>query len=250
VGGIGMGSEIWKSSQFVEQYLSGVRGAIPLAQAQIDIIIKLVEATSLEIKTFLDIGCGDGILSAAILDKHPKARGVLLDFSKPMIEAARNKLKNFENQLVFVDYDYGKKDWLNHVKNIKSFTIIISGFSIHHQDNVRKQELYAEIFEVLEPGGMFINLEHVLSQTKWLESIFENYFIDSQLTFNQVHGNPKTREELAEQFFNRADQSENILTSVEKQCEWLRKIGYQDVDCYFKVFELAIFGGRKSIKKI
>lgn len=49
---------------------------------------------------------------------------------------------------------------------------------------------------------MFINLEHVSSQTIWLESIFENYFIDSQFAFNQKQGNSKTREELAEQFFN------------------------------------------------
>jgi hypothetical protein len=25
----------------------------------------------------------------------------------------------------------------------------------------------------------------------------------------------------------------------------LREIGYTDVDCYLKVFELAVFGGRK-----
>ena len=243
-----MSSEIWKSSQFVEQYLSGVRGAIPLAQAQIEIILKMVEATSFEINTFLDLGCGDGILAAAIIDKHPKSRGVLLDFSKPMIEAARNKLKKFENQLIFIDYDFGKKDWLKHVEKVQKFTIIVSGFSIHHQTDVRKQEIYTEIFELLEPGGMFINLEHVSSQTIWLESIFENYFIDSQFAFNQKQGNLKTREEIAEQFFIRADKSENILSSVEKQCEWLREIGYQDVDCYFKVFELAIFGGRKPIK--
>jgi tRNA (cmo5U34)-methyltransferase len=32
---------------------------------------------------------------------------------------------------------------------------------------------------------------------------------------------------------------------VERQCEWLRDVGYADVDCFFKVFELAVFGGRR-----
>ncbi|SPE57295.1 hypothetical protein SBV1_270094 [Verrucomicrobia bacterium] len=30
-----------------------------------------------------------------------------------------------------------------------------------------------------------------------------------------------------------------------EQCQWLREIGFENVDCYFKVFELALFGGTK-----
>ena len=30
-----------------------------------------------------------------------------------------------------------------------------------------------------------------------------------------------------------------------QQCAWLRDIGFTDVDCYLKVFELAVFGGRR-----
>jgi hypothetical protein len=41
------------------------------------------------------------------------------------------------------------------------------------------------------------------------------------------------------------DKKENIPAPVEKQCQWLRDIGFQDVDCFFKTFELALFGGRK-----
>jgi len=32
---------------------------------------------------------------------------------------------------------------------------------------------------------------------------------------------------------------------VEVQCEWLRDAGFIDVDCFFKAFELAIFGGKR-----
>ncbi len=40
---------------------------------------------------------------------------------------------------------------------------------------------------------------------------------------------------------------ENILALVEDQCDWLREIGFSDVDCFFKLFEVAIFGGRKIL---
>ena len=43
---------------------------------------------------------------------------------------------------------------------------------------------------------------------------------------------------------NRPDKDANILLPVEVQCDWLREIGYEEVDCYFRVYELAVFGGR------
>jgi tRNA (cmo5U34)-methyltransferase len=30
---------------------------------------------------------------------------------------------------------------------------------------------------------------------------------------------------------------------VEDQCRWLRDIGFAEVDCFWKYFELAVFGG-------
>ena len=46
--------------------------------------------------------------------------------------------------------------------------------------------------------------------------------------------------------YNRPDKKENLLAPVEAQCEELRRIGFEDVDCFFKLFELALFGGRKT----
>jgi hypothetical protein len=37
----------------------------------------------------------------------------------------------------------------------------------------------------------------------------------------------------------------DICASAEEQCAWLRAIGFQDVDCYMKIYMLAVFGGRK-----
>ncbi len=43
----------------------------------------------------------------------------------------------------------------------------------------------------------------------------------------------------------RLERANLILAPLDDQCQWLREIGYIDVDCFFKAFELAIFGGRK-----
>lgn len=41
------------------------------------------------------------------------------------------------------------------------------------------------------------------------------------------------------------DKKENMPTPVEAQCQWLRDIGFREVDCFFKTFELALFGEKK-----
>jgi hypothetical protein len=38
---------------------------------------------------------------------------------------------------------------------------------------------------------------------------------------------------------------EDILIAPEVQCDWLRAIGFEQVEVYFKAFELAIFAGTK-----
>jgi len=65
----------------------------------------------------------------------------------------------------------------------------------------------------------------------------------------QFHSNAslnQTRPEIEKAYYQRPDKKENILALVETQCQWLRNIGFQDVDCFFKIFELALFGGRKT----
>jgi hypothetical protein len=50
---------------------------------------------------------------------------------------------------------------------------------------------------------------------------------------------------VAAQYYNRQDKAGNILASVNDQLAWLRQIGFVEVDCHFRLFELALFGGRK-----
>lgn len=237
--------EVWKSKEVAERYLNGMRGAFPLAQEQIGIMLRVIAGCDIKIEKILDLGCGDGILTASILQQYPYASCVLLDISEPMLQAAKQKLAKYKDKLEFLRLDYGDSRWIERVKTKGPFSVIVSGFSIHHQDDARKRELYSEIYELLESGGLFLNSEHVSSSSKWVSSLFEECFIDSLYTMYLRNSTGKTRQEAADEFNRRDDKEANILTSVEKQCEWLCNIGFQDVDCYFKVFEFALFGGRK-----
>ncbi|MCH8814519.1 MAG: methyltransferase domain-containing protein [Chloroflexi bacterium] len=85
-----MASELWKSEALVHQYLTGVRGAIPLAAEQIDVMLRVVDSAVEDLRSIADLGCGGGVLSAALLERHPQARATLVDFSEPMIAEAKS----------------------------------------------------------------------------------------------------------------------------------------------------------------
>jgi ubiquinone/menaquinone biosynthesis C-methylase UbiE len=233
--------EVWKAPSLAAAYLEGVRASIPLAQEQIDVMLRLIAACGKPVSSFLDLGCGDGVLSAAIVQRFPHAEGVLADFSEPMLEAAK---KRFASQIVslhFANVDYGLASWTQSVEDWSPFDAIVSGYSIHHQPDTRKREIYGEIFGLLRPGGVFINVEHVSSPTTWVAQVNDELFID------YLHGARKdmSRSDVAETYYYRPDKAANILAPVEQQCQWLREIGFADVDCYLKILELAVFGGRR-----
>ncbi len=233
--------QVWQSPPLVRRYLTSLRGAIPLAAEQLEMMLRLIAARPEPIMNFLDLGCGDGILAGTILARYPDARGVLLDFSEPMLDAAREKLEQFAPRLSFILADFAKPDWLDSISPGAPFDVIVSGYAIHHQPDERKRALYAEIYQLLTPGGLFVNIEHVASATPWVEWVWDEYFIDVLHRWQQEPG----RSQVAEAYHQRPDREANILAPVETQCTWLRQIGYVDVDCYFKVFELAVFGGRR-----
>lgn len=238
---------LWKREDLSRRFLKGIRRAIPLADYQIKIILLLIGKIMPKAGNFLDLGCGDGILGRAILSRYPKARGIFLDFSPAMIQACRKKAPK-NKKLSFFTRDYGKPSWVNAVKGCGKFDVVVSGLSIHHQPDKRKKEIYKEVFDLLRPGGLFLNLEHVSSPSARLRHIFDEFFIDSLYNYHRRIKSGKTRHEIARHHYKNPLRKSNILSPVDTQCSWLKGIGFKEVDCYLKVLELALFGGIKPGK--
>jgi SAM-dependent methyltransferase len=131
-----------------------------------------------------------------------------------MINAARSRFKG-DSKVEIRHHD------LNDLLPAERFDAVVSSFAIHHCANERKRSLYAEIFERLEAGGVFCNLEHVSSPT---DSLHLRFLTSMGMSVGE-------------------EDASNILLDVQAQLEWLVQIGYDDVDCYWKWLELALFGG-------
>lgn len=234
-----MSSTAWQLDHVTEHYLQQVRGAIPYGADQTKIMLQVIQyLQSSPVERIMDLGCGNGFLAQCLLQAYPDASAILIDHSRPMLDNAADYMEAYSKRCEWIEADLANS--LLPFGEMLSFDCIVSGYAIHHLSHARKKELYGEIFELLKPGGVFINIEHVASATPELERLYDEMFID-HLTMH----NKRSRDEVAAEYYARPDKADNILEKVTTQVEWLQEIGYEHADCYFKWMELAVFGGRK-----
>ncbi len=242
---------VWQAAELAELFTTRVRGGLPLAQEQLDLILRIARRLVPNARAILDLGCGDGILGRRLLKQYPQARCVFLDFSQPMLDLAGKAISKAGqvDRSRLVRADLADTRWANAVKSSRPFDLVVSGLCIHHRPDKQKQRIYRQVFGLLNPSGLFLNLEHVAAASQWAHGLFEELMIDSLHAYQRRLGKKMTREAVAEEWVRRKDKRANILTGVDLQCAWLREAGFADVDCFFKVLELALFGGLKPMER-
>ncbi len=178
----------------------------------------LLDQIPKNVKRILDLGTGNGRLLALLSLNHPDAKGIALDFSDTMLEQAQKRFAN-DPHIQIVKHDFS----LPLPATLSRFDAVVSSLAIHHLSHERKKQLYQEVFNLLNPNGVFCNLDHVSSPTESLHQKF----------LEAIGQTPQT-EDLS-----------NKLLDIETQLRWLREIGFIDVDCHWKWLELALIAGIK-----
>jgi SAM-dependent methyltransferase len=210
-----MPSAEWTNDQHVRRYL-GQADEFPRRAEGESVLLEHVPRAA---RRILDLGTGDGRLLALLQIDRPEMLGVGLDFSEVMLEAATKRFAGDE-RIELVEHDLDEP-----LPALGPFDAIVSSMAIHHLEHERKRSLSREVFELLEPGGVFANFEHVASPTDRLHRAF----------FAAI-GEPLENE----------DPSDRLI-DVESQLQWLRAAGFDDVDCYWKWLEMALLIGVKPI---
>jgi len=236
-----MTTDVWKRPEVAAAFLDRVSVHIPDRAKQLEVMFRALALGARAPRRILDVGAGDGLILASALEAFPEAEGIAVDFSPHMLEQARIRLGKFGARASVREGDLASPGWRADLGG--GLDAVLSSFAIHHLPHERKRALYGEVYDLLAPGGIFLNLEHVSSATERVEGLFNDAMIDHLYASRRARGEECTRERVRQDFIDRPDRAANILAPVDEQCAWLREIGFRDVDCFWKYFELAIFGG-------
>ena len=204
----------WVEPEWAQRYLRE-RGDIPHRAEGVGVLVELVPPGPLRV---LDLGTGDGYLIGVVRQERTGVTGIACDFSDEMLEHARARFA-VTSDVEVVRHDLDEllpEEW-------GDFDVVMSSFAIHHVRDERKRALYGEVYAHLVPGGAFLNLEHVASPSPELHLEF----------LTAIGKTPET------------DDPSNKLALLDTQLQWLRDLGFTDVDCHWKWRELALLSGRK-----
>ena len=204
----------WTEPAWALRYLRE-RDAIP---HRVEGLAVLVEVLPARVERVLDLGTGDGNTLAFVLAARPEATGVGLDFQEEMLRRARERFAGDDRVTIGVhDMEHSLS------ADLGQFDLVVSSFAIHHLAPARQRELYGEVYAHLQPGGMFVNVEHIASRSDELHTAF-------------LAAIGKTPEQ---------DDPSNQLVPVPDHLAWLDELGFRDVECFWKWRELAVVGGTK-----
>jgi tRNA (cmo5U34)-methyltransferase len=233
----GAASSGWRAPELAGSYLEGRQTLIPMLDVMEDLVRRLLARAPRPIGRFLDIGCGGGAMSEIVRSVSP-AEAVLVDFSEPMLDAARARGGEADGWHV-TRGDLRDPGWRERLPEDR-FDAVVSGLAIHHLPAARKRALFAEIHDLLEPGGIFVNLDYV-TQHGPLAGIWDEEMLELAVRADHAHGRHRRREEVEADLFD--DSDEDRPDTAEEQVAWLRHAGFEPADVYFKWAEAAVFGG-------
>ena len=216
--------------RFATSYDAGRRKLIPHFEAFYG---TAVEVATLDLPRdrpprVLDIGAGTGLLTALIAAARPDAELTLLDASPAMLEQAPERLGDAWARCTAVIGDAIE------ALPDSPFDAVVTALAVHHLEDDAKQRLYAAIHDRLRPGGVFVNAEQVAGPTPALDRRYIDRWLDHTAALGAT---PDDHAEAAVRM------SMDLPAPVEVQCAWLRAAGFRDVDCFFKSWRFAVFGG-------
>jgi len=187
----------------------------------------------------LEIGSGDGALSQALLLRCPDIRLTLLDGSPEMLEGACKRFgpdpKVHYIQATFQDVIAGRVDLGNP-------HIVVSAFAIHHLTLAEKGQLFACAARALVSGGVFANVDVVLSPVACLEEWYLELWRDWIREHDRVAADGKSFVHIPTQYKGSTD---NLPDTLDEQLRELKQAGFQPVDVFYKCGLFAVYGGFK-----
>ena len=230
----------WADSEFSQNFRDEADVYLPLRRQFIEVTKSLYAYfidVNIEAK-ILDLGCGDGLFIQELLKSFSPANVTLVDGSAEMLEAAKKRLGNKSN-INFIKVSF--QGLLAGESLNENFDFIYSSLAIHHLPFEEKKHLYTYIHKLLSPGGCFVHYDVVVPPSgkieKWYLSLWRQWI--------KEHPDIEMREKLLgipEQYKGNPD---NIPDTLESQLEVLEKIGFKEVDCFFKYGIFSLFGGFK-----
>ncbi len=179
----------------------------------------------------LEIGCGTGISTLALLEARPELKLAAIDSAAAMLDQARENLADDvrDGRVEFIEAD--ALDYLKRQK-AASVSVVASNYAIHNFAQDYRRAVLAEIFRVLEPGGLFVNgdryaIDDPAEHLALTQSTLRHWF--------RIFGEMQRHDLLEDWVVHLAsDESTHHIMPLAPALEDMRRLGFSKIEIMFR----------------
>ncbi|MBI3971479.1 MAG: class I SAM-dependent methyltransferase [Chloroflexi bacterium] len=272
----------WHSVDYVRDWIAQYDARADSRKAQFDLLADLIPHSESAAISILDVGAGWGPVSQHLLERFPAARVTLLDFSDVMLGEARSRLAASADRVRFVQGDLSQPGAVDAAKQAAGggFDASVSSLCVH---NLRSAEriaaLYRELRAVTNPGGCFLNIDHMGSSSPLLQAVRHRTRVEQlrrhrvaetgvKPSFEEVEAALRTQaqERASRHGHGHADHGASLAAAgsaaagvvgssrsggrsggpglaLVNHLTWLSQAGFDAVECFWRSDRLALIGG-------
>jgi tRNA (cmo5U34)-methyltransferase len=193
----------------------------------------------------IDLGCGTGNASLAILRKIPSARIFLIDGSERMVKVAAKKISCAHPEAILgcKVADLAKSDWDDGIEGDgllgEGYDAIVSTLVLEHLPFDRYKAAIAKCYRRLKPGGWLLAAEGYAEEGSDMQEWF----------FEEMEQRRKAVDPELSEFVARLrnEKETHYYCSKAEKEEWWRQAGYVQVNVLWQYLCVALMVGRRYI---
>lgn len=219
-----------------------------------ELMVQMVRATQNRPVRILDLGCGTGSLTVAMLEAFDEVEVYGVDFDPTLLPLAKVRFTQFGTRAKFLLTDIRKKDWLVGIPG--PVDAVVSATALHWLKPKDLVTLYTQLAQILQPGGIFLNADHVASQDKRIQQAWEA----KRATIREQRKDPtvddwkgfwtaymealgpdacQIHQRVVDKNDGRVEEGMPLAWHFDK----LKQAGFSTVDCFWRCDCDAIYGG-------
>jgi trans-aconitate methyltransferase len=216
---------------------------VPSRDEWLRTLLSLVPADRHEPFAAIDLGCGGGALTVALLDAFPACRVTAVDSSPSMLHAVRSRAAGNSERLTTLEADLRDPDMQQCLPG--GVRAIVSSLAIHHLDGEEKQALYAALSALLTSGGALLIFDLVepvsfRAMTAYAD-LWDRLVADAASAVTAPEALLAFRD--GWNHYSTPDVEFDKPSPLRDNLRWLDDAGLLQVDCFWLRAGHALFGG-------
>lgn len=146
-------------SDWLDSWDRQQEGYVPARDDRAAMMFEVIERLRGRTPRVLDLACGPGSLTRMLLARMPEADVVAVDLDPVLLALGQWALGDGDGHITWVDADLRQPGWARHLSG--PFDAVMSTTALHWLAPGQLTEVFRSAFELLVPGGAFVNGDHI-----------------------------------------------------------------------------------------